>query len=404
MSSGSWLSDGTEDIGSKPGHMGAWEKFQMGWLNYEVAFAGAKSEHKLGPAETNTKQAQGLFVVLPPKEVVTNIGAPFAGDYYYYSGAGDDLDNFMYKSVTLAPGSALAAQVKYQIEVDWDYAYLVVSTDGGSNWTGVATNQSSTTSPNGQNFGFGITGNSGGWVELNADLPAGDVMVGFRYWTDANTGGFGFKIDDIEITDQPLDGAEADAGWTYDPAGGFRVTSGIESGYYNHYYVAEFEQYRGYDRGLELGVYNFGFQDDPLLAGIHVEHFPYQEGLLINYWDTSQRNNQVRRHPGSGLLLPIDAHPDVMYRADGGVWRNRVQTFDSTFGLEPTDAVTLHWLSQPSNHVSQPAVPIFDDNNQYWNSDNPWGGVINPHTGTQIRVKSISALGSFMQVEVRPSK
>ena len=52
----------------KPNHFGAWEKFQLGWLNYEVAFTGQKSSHKLGPAETNTKQAQGLFVVLPPKE------------------------------------------------------------------------------------------------------------------------------------------------------------------------------------------------------------------------------------------------------------------------------------------------------------------------------------------------
>ena len=69
MSSGSWLSDGTVDIGSKPSHMGVWEKFQLGWLNYEVAYAGQKSEHKLGPAETNTKQAQALFVVLPDKQV-----------------------------------------------------------------------------------------------------------------------------------------------------------------------------------------------------------------------------------------------------------------------------------------------------------------------------------------------
>ena len=61
MSSGSWLSQGNEDIGSQPNHLGVWEKFQLGWLNYEVAFAGEKSEHKLGPAETNTKQAQGLF-------------------------------------------------------------------------------------------------------------------------------------------------------------------------------------------------------------------------------------------------------------------------------------------------------------------------------------------------------
>jgi immune inhibitor A len=401
MSSGSWLSQDGVDIGSQPNHMGAWEKFQLGWLNYEVAFAGSKSEHRIGPSTANTKQAQGLFVVLPSKEVTEDIGGPYAGDYYYYSGAGDNLNNMMYKAFSLQAGATLKAMVRYQIEADWDYAYVVVSTDGGTTWQSVETDHSTTTDPNGQNFGFGITGNSSGWEELNAVLPAGDVMVGFNYLTDGNTGGYGFKVDDIEITGYPLDGAEEDAGWTFE---GFRVTSGIESAFYNHYYLAALRNYRGYDKGLEFGPYNFGFQDDPLLAGLWVERFPYQDGLLINYWDTSQNNNQVRRHPGSGLLLPIDAHPDVMYRADGGVWRNRIQTYDSTFGLQPTDALILHWLSQPSYHPSQPAVPVFDDNNQYWNPLNPWGGVINPNTGTQIRVKSENTQGNFMQVQVRPSK
>lgn len=70
----------------------------------------------------------------------------------------------------------------------------------------------------------------------------------------------------------------------------------------------------------------------------------------------------------------------------------------------PTDAVELHWNSQPSSHDSQPGVPVFDDNVQYWNPETPVLGVINPHTGTQVRIKSGSAHGSFMQVEVRPSK
>ncbi|HEX9075947.1 MAG TPA: immune inhibitor A domain-containing protein, partial [Anaerolineae bacterium] len=128
MSSGSWMGDGKQDIGSKSSHMGAWEKYQLGWLNYEVARAGQKSEHKLGPMEYNTKQAQGLFVILPKKTVVTNIGAPYAGSSYYYSSMGDNLDNFMFKSFNLAAGSTLTAKVKYSIELDWDYAYLVYST------------------------------------------------------------------------------------------------------------------------------------------------------------------------------------------------------------------------------------------------------------------------------------
>jgi immune inhibitor A len=405
MSSGSWLSEGTVDIGSKPGHMGAWEKFQLGWLNYEVAFAGDKSEHKLGPSMTNTKQAQGLFVVLPDKEVTASIGDPYEGDYFYYSGAGNDLDNFMYREFDLAGGSSLTAQVNYDIEVDWDYAYLVVSTDGGATWTNVQTNHSTTSDPNGQNFGNGITGNSGGWATLNADLSAytGPVLLGFRYWTDGAAVNPGFMVDNIAVTGYPVDGAESDAGWTYDPEDGFRVTTGTETAFFFNSYLAAFRQFRGYDDALYTGPYNFGFDDDPML-GNYVERFPYQDGLLISYWDTSQTDNNTRVHPGQGLILPIDAHPENMVRADGGDWRGRVQSYDATFGSDPTDAVELHWNSQPSSHDSQPAVSVFDDNVQYWNPDTPVLGVINPHSGTQVRIKSVSAQGSFMQVEVRPSK
>jgi immune inhibitor A len=404
MSSGSWLDEGKDTIGNKPGHMGTWEKFQLGWLNYEVAYAGQKSEHKLGPMEFNTKQAQGLFVVLPKKSVVTNIGSPFDGLNYYYSGSGDNLDNFMYKSFNLPAGATLSAKVKFNIELDWDYAYLVYSTDNGASWNSIDTNLSTNTDPNGQNKGFGITGVSSDWVDLTADtLPTGNVLLGFRYWTDANTGGFGFMVDDINITGFDTDGAETDAGWAFAPTDGFRVTTGTESALFNHYYVAEYRTYKGYDNSLKVGPYNFGFLDNPDL-GNWVEHLPYQDGLLINYWDTSQRNNQVRLHPGQGLLLPVDAHPTALIRSDGGVWRNRMQTYDSTFTLDPTDALTLHWLSQPSVHPSLPAVPVFDDRNTYYDPANPQGSVINPNTGTIVEIRSISAQNSFMQVQVRPAK
>jgi immune inhibitor A len=403
MSSGSYGNDGTTDLGSRPIHMGVWEKFQLGWLNYEVAVAGQTSSHKLGPAETNTKQAQGLFVVLPRKSVTANIGSPYAGSNFYYSGSGNNLDSLMYKSFNLPAGSSLTAQVNYEIELDWDYAYVVVSTDGGASWNGVPTNFSTITNPNGQNFGNGITGDSGGWVALTADLSAytGDVLLGFRYWTDGAVVEHGLMVEEISVNGSAPAGAEADAGWTF--AGGFRVSTGVETRLFSHYYVAEFRQYRGSDEGLRDGVYNFGFLDNPDLQN-WVEHFPYQDGLLISYWDTSQANNNTPQHPGRGLILPIDARPTAMLRADGGIWRNRVQSFDSSFGLEPTDAITLHWLSQPSNHPSLPAVPVFNDLNSYYDPANPTASVIVPQTGTTITVKSISAQGNFMQVVVSPAK
>ncbi len=402
MSSGSWMGDGKDDIGSKSSHMGAWEKFQLGWLNYEVASAGQKATFKLGPMEYNTKQAQGVFVVLPKKEVVSNIGAPFAGSNYYYSGSGDNLDNFMYKSFNLPDGATLSAKVKYNIEANWDYAYLVYSTDNGGTWQSIETNLSTTTDPNGQNKGFGITGVSSGWVDLTATLPTGNVLLGFRYWTDSNTGGFGLMVDDINVTGNDVDGAETDAGWTFD---GFKVTTGTETALYSNYYVLEYRTYKGYDKTLKVGPYMFGY---PTTKPNYVDHFPYQDGLLINYWDTSQRNNNARQHPGQGLVLPVDAHPTALIGTSGTtsgvVWRNRIQTYDSTFTLTPTDRLKLHWGETLNVIPSLPAVKMFDDRNSYYDPANPQGSVIVPNTGTQILIQSISAQNSFMQVLIRPAK
>jgi immune inhibitor A len=395
MSSGSWIDEGKDTIGNKPAHMGAWEKFQLGWLNYEVARAGVKSEHKLGPMEFNTKQAQGVFVILPPKPVTAHIADPYAGSYFYFSGDANNLNNKMTKAFTLGAGATLHAWVNFGIEEGYDYANVIVSTDGGATWQTVHTNLSnSTVEPN------GIEGESGGWVELMADLPAGNVMVGFQYRSDGGVNWGGFMVDNIEITGFPLDGAETDAGWTFT---GFRVTTGTEEKLYNHYYVLENRTYLGYDAGLKVGPYYFGYLDNPLL-GNWVDHFPYQDGLLINYWDTSQADNNTGLHPGQGLLLPVDAHYQTLWRTPTSLWRNRIQTYDSTFTLTPTDGFTVHNLSVPYIIPSLPAVNKFDDRITYYDPTNPLGSVINPNTGTIVEIRSISAQGGFMQVQVRPAK
>ncbi len=404
MSSGSWLNDGKDDIGSKPNHMGAWEKYELGWLNYEVASAGQQSTHVLAPMEFNTRYPQAVFVVLPQKEVNVNVGSPFAGAKYYYRGQGDNLNSFMYKACDLPAGATLTAKVKYNIETDWDYAYLVYSTDGGVTWTGIQTSRSSATNPNGQNFGFGITGTSSNrWVDLTANLPTGNVLLGWRYWTDTNTGGFGFMVDNMTIAGQPLDGAETDAGWIFAPTTGFHVTTGAEVRKYDHYYVLENRTYTGYDSTLKTGPYYFGYGNNPTLAN-YVDHFPYQNGMLINYWDTSQRNNNTSQHAGAGLILPVDAHYKALYRVDGGVWRNRVQSYDATFGLEATDALKLHQNSVLSPIPSLPAVPTFDDRTTYWDAANPQGSVKNPNTGTQIRVNRATQLSAYLYIDIRPAQ
>ncbi|HEX8993136.1 MAG TPA: M6 family metalloprotease domain-containing protein [Anaerolineales bacterium] len=397
MSSGSWLDEGKESIGNKPNHMGAWEKFQLGWLNYDVARYDQYGSFKLGPMEFNTKQAQGLFVILPQKAVTAHIADPFEGTHFYFSGSRNNINSTMKKAFTLGAGATLTAKVNYGIEIGYDFANVIVSTDGGATWQTVPTNLSnSSVEPN------GIDGFSNGWVDLRADLPAGNVLVGFSYKSDGGVNFDGFMVDNIQLTGYPLDGAEADAGWTFN--GGFVVTTGTEQKLYNQYYVAEYRTYKGYDQGLKVGPYFFGYLNNPDL-GNFVDHFPYQDGMLINYWDTSQADNNTGLHPGQGLLLPVDAHPQALQRVDGRNWRNRIQTYDSTFTLKPTDGIpNIHVNSVLSPVPSLPAVNVFDSRKSYYDPANRLGSVITPVVPVTIRILSISAQDSFMQIEVRPVK
>ncbi|TFV53747.1 immune inhibitor A domain-containing protein [Blastococcus sp. TF02A_35] len=405
MSSGSYGNSGRPEdgIGTKPIHMGAWEKLQLGWLDYEVVRYGQKTEVKLGPATHTTDAAQAVIALLPDREVTVDLGAPFEGADYWYSGNGNDVDHSMLAPLP-AGATTLTAKARYAIEEDWDYAYAVYSTDGGSTFTTLPTNRSTGTDPNGQNFGNGITGSTGGqWVDLTADLagvPAG-ALVGFRYWTDGAAVEQGLAVDAVAFGGTPV------TDWTLD---GFTVTTGKATESHFNAYIAENRAYTGYDAGLRTGPYNFGDPSRPDWA----EHLPYQDGLLISYWNEQYEDNSVGAHPGGGLVLPVDAHPELLYEptADEGqrgnheMWRPRVQSYDSTFGLDATDRVTLH---DPDTGVAKTygglkAVPTFDDRKDWYVEPGSkpdasgWTGVDVPRTGTKITVAGVSADRTFMQV------
>jgi immune inhibitor A len=403
MSSGSWGNNGkaAEGIGDRPFHMNAWDKFQLGWLNYDYVLPGGKTKSvKLGPAEANTKQAQAMIVVLPDREHQVDVGDPYAGSNFYYSGAANDLDTTMTKSFDLPAGATLSAKVRYSIESGYDYAYVTV--DG----TKVTTSLS-----NSSVVPEGIDGHSSGWVDLTAALPSGTHTVGFGYWTDGGVQGDGsgepgIAIDDIAITGQPVDGAESDAGWTFETNSdtGFHATSGTEIFKTFNFYVAENRQYWGYDANLAMGPYNF-------VSDLWAERFPYQDGLLVWYSDYFWGDNSVGDHPGEGLVLPVDARPDILHWKDDGTnMRGRFQPFDATFGT-PAQSITLHHNGVATTIPAQKAVMVFDDNKSYYRASDPadgishyqagWFSVNNPHTGTVIRVFG-STPGGMMQIQVTP--
>ncbi|WP_353953497.1 immune inhibitor A domain-containing protein [Knoellia sp. S7-12] len=389
MSGGSWLNNGTVDIGSKPGYMGPLEKLQLGWLDYTVA--DKSGNYTLGQADLDgAKTPQAVAVPLPDKRVVTKYNTPHSGAAEWWSGSGDDLKNSLTRDVNLTgkTSASMSAWLDYDIEAGYDYLYVQASTDGGANWTDVDA----------------IGGKSSGWVQKSWNLSpfAGkQTKVRFNYVTDGGLAPKGAFIDDIAIT---VDGAsvlndnvEAGAnGWT---AAGFTIINGTIDKMYPRYYLVENRVYSGYDETLKTGPYNFGWANT---KPDWVERFPYQNGMLVWYVDASFADNNTSVHPGGGQALPVDARPAPVKWPTGELLGNRRQPWDATFGQEKTDQVTFHRNGVPVTIKKQAAIPTFDDTdvNKYWTADNPWNSVKVAGTGTKVTVAKTAKKGTEMQLKI----
>ncbi|MDA0167502.1 immune inhibitor A [Solirubrobacter taibaiensis] len=399
------VSDTTDQgIGTRSADLGAWDKLQLGWLDYEIVVAGQNRTLDLGPHEYNSAKAQGVVVVLPQKTVAHDIGAPAAGTKQWWSGTDDNYDATLTRSLAVPAGTTtLSFQARWNIEdcgtTPCDYGYVEV--DDGTGFKAIPGNIAKAAEAN------GIDGYQGTYVPATFDLSAyagKTVQLRLRYKTDGAAQGTnpaaeaGFFADEIKVTNGTTtvfsDGAEAGAnGWT---AVGWSAVANSFNTLHDQFYIASNRTYASYDKYLQTGPYNFGFPSQP----DKVEHFPYQNGLLVSYWDTSQSNNNESQHPGQGLILPIDANPRPIYRLDGKPWRGRVQTYDAPFGLEKSDSFTLH--AQETGAASyirgQAAVPTFDDRKEYWDPALPTVGVKVPHIGVQMRVTKQS--GTSMTVRI----
>jgi hypothetical protein len=121
-------------------------------------------------------------------------------------------------------------QTWYDLEADYDYAYVLASTDGQT-WQILNTPSCTTEDPSGNSYGCGYNALSGGgssvqWIQESVDLSpyAGQkVQVRFEYVTDAAVNGEGLLVDDISVpaVDYFTDFESDNGGW--EPAGFARV-------------------------------------------------------------------------------------------------------------------------------------------------------------------------------------
>jgi immune inhibitor A len=150
---------------------------------------------------------------------------PHSGTYEWWSNRGDDSDMSMTRSFDLSQvdQAALEFWTWYDIEGDWDFAYVEVSTDGGQTWDILPGRYTTDEDKSGNSFGHAWTGVSGGgdtpqWIQEQVDLSAyagQQIEVRFEYITDDAVDHVGFVVDDIAIPSIGyFDDAEAgDRGW-----------------------------------------------------------------------------------------------------------------------------------------------------------------------------------------------
>lgn len=393
MSSGSWAGDipGTEPTG-----FSAWSKefLQEGWggnwltgetINFDdISWWGESA--LLDQAVSKGTNNDAVRINLPDKKVVAV--TPTSGSLAYFSGSGDNLGNSMSATVDLsgATTATLTFKAWYDIELNWDHAYVMV--DGNP----IAGNITTTDDPNGQNFGNGITGASGGWVDAEFDLSAyagNTIDLTFYYWTDGYVSNPGLYVDDIVVsTDAGVvfaDDAEDTPAFSL---AGFTQNPGYS--FFPHYYLLEWRTHQGIDKGL---------------AHVKASHetLPFNEGMLVWYVDSSYSENWVGIHPGNGFLGVVDADQHVNYWSDGEVASTRYQVHDAAFSLNFSDPVYLDLtdvLGATLTDFYIHPVPKFNDHRSYISNEIPDAGREIPRYGLKIRVLDQSPDKSVAKIHI----
>lgn len=397
MASGSWAGKigGTEPTGFSPLAKSYFQSYLGGnWTNDTVELDWNEVTTKgtqvlLDQANSpNGKNAIAAKVNLPQKK--TPVNTPAAGTSQYWGGQADEIDSKMVTTVNLTGKSSatLTFDAWYDIEEQWDFAFVQVSEDNGASWKSLGnTNTRSDVTSQGYptilNSMPGFTGNSNGWQAQSFDLSAysgKSIQLRLRYATDWGTSQIGFFADNIKVIadGQTLvdDGAENDS--SAFSLSGFEKSDGNK--YSDHYYLLEWRNHAGVDQGLAN-----------IKRGNSI--MSYDGGLVVWYVDPTYTDNWTGEHPGEGFVGVVDAHPntDLLWSFANGSdpvqASTRYHIADAAFGLNPTSGLNLDYPGlQTLFGPSQPAVSLFNDSNSFENTFMPDAGRKIGNFGLKVRV------------------
>jgi immune inhibitor A len=391
-------------IGFEPPAVDPWHLDNWGWLDPMVISDTAQVYTvTLGQASyftTNTSMGdayRGVRIDLPDGEIPLAVPV-WQGSYYWWGGA-ENLANGMMTTagaidLTTATTASLSFDLVYDIEDEWDFLWVQVSTDGVTwPYTDTLTNANTQCVHNPAWIG-GLNGfpddlcgaGIGGFYGYNSNWPDPESQtfdltpyVGQQIWlrlwymTDWGTLYTGAFVDNVSVdTDAGnvfFDDAEAgDANWTYEFP--WIRTNGVST-YSQNFYL----QWRnvndngGYDAALGDSRWRFG---------------PANTGLLMWYNNNIYRDNEVWDHlfddPSlgpKGRMLVLDSHPepdrdpylvDMGFDNEGGNIHHRSLMRDAPFTLMDTVSYTLGppYVTESTWYEGRPAVSSFHDSMGYY--------------------------------------
>lgn len=395
--------------------MNAWDKMSLGFITPRVIAPGTRGTRTLKPAAVGAAGRVAVKVALPDAYHYTDLsGSDDAHNPEFWSGQGNGLnESWIVWNDTPAPGAAYEFDVPaaggdltfsawYEIENDYDYGFVEVSTNGGADWTPISGNNTVDTGSGAQ----ALTGASGGgyaggddpaWEDETYSLDgyAGQsVELRFRYFTDGGVSYRGWEVTDVTVANDPTDISfgGADTGYL-DPDTSWVSVDGGLGDYSTRYYIAEYRNRTGFDATL-ANCYNFR-------TGIGVERFPYNVGLHLIYRDTYWADNNVGLHWGEGGWMVVDAHPVPDMKIGETPWRTRIQVRDAAFSTKSSPGMWLTpWSGTPEKLwlPGRKAQPTFDDSRMWWFPWAPDSGVFTEELGVRMTVKSMDRDGMVLWI------
>ena len=133
-----------------------------------------------------------------PLAWTSTTAAPGRSGATLWSGNSSNLDAAAVTRVTVPTAAPTLTYVERHLaEETYDYAYTVVSTDGGVTYTPLA-NADTVDGP----LGPALNGDSASFVKQTFDLSAyagKSILVGFRYVSDGGTNDGGWYVDDVRV-------------------------------------------------------------------------------------------------------------------------------------------------------------------------------------------------------------